>query len=318
MLVQVTFFYILLCRKSRKDAAALANTDANIRDDAAAVSRAGASSSSNVDFTGCFLSIIIMARNEESNIATILGRIKTAASRPDLLEVVLVDSGCTDGTIAAAQKEEGNLPFRLAYTAASGGRGPALDAGTTSAKGDIIFALHADCIVCDGFDDFIRAGLARPRVLGTAFRFTLDRDQLTESLPGGLVMEITVYIRAWLLQLPFGDQGLAITAQKLREYGGWGGAAFPLMEDFQLVQKMRVDGALGRGHIQILEAPLLCSPRRWAKLGVWRVNLVNQLVMIWYRFGATAQELYDFYYGVRSDHVPQWLSILTAPLLRSS
>jgi len=87
------------------------------------------------------------------------------------------------------------------------------------------------------------------------------------------------------------------------------------MEDFQLVQKMRVDRLKGAGYIENLPAPLFCSPRRWVKLGVWRVNLVNQMVMLWYRFGATPQELYNFYYGIPSANVPSLLRALTAPLL---
>lgn len=310
MLLQVAFFYALLCRQSRRNAG---TKTASVTDGAAGTVGIA---TGELDFVRCVISIIVMARNEEKNIAALLQRIGTAASQPERLEVVVVDSGCSDGTLSVAQREEKTLPFRLSYTKASGGRGPSLDAGTAAAKGEIIFALHADCVVCDGFDDLIRAGLARPGVLATAFRFTLNREQLTEPLPGAEVMEFTVGIRARLLQLPFGDQGLALTARRLRGYSGWGGAAYPLLEDFQLVQKMRVDGALGRGRIEILTAPLYCSPRRWTKLGVWRVNLVNQLVMIWYRFGGTAQELFDFYYGIDSDRAPRWLMVLTAPLLR--
>jgi hypothetical protein len=58
---------------------------------------------------------------------------------------------------------------------------------------------------------------------------------------------------------------------------------------------------------------------RWMKLGVWRANLVNQLVMIWYsQFGATPKQVFDFYYGIRTDHVPRWLLVLTEPLMRTS
>ena len=101
------------------------------------------------------------------------------------------------------------------------------------------------------------------------------------------------------------------------------------------MQKLRQDGACGLGWIELIgeggglssaaaeeaaggggaEGTLRCSPRRWRSLGVWRVNLVNQLVMLWFQRGATPQQLFDFYYGIRTDHVPRWLATLTAPLM---
>lgn len=180
-------------------------------------------------------------------------------------------------------------------------------------------------------------------------------------------------MRSTLLQLPFGDQGLALPAATLVALGGWGGRTYPLLEDFQLVQALRREGAsvggaptptscpwrlawnftymqrlcvspdrrrrhrhchrrfrewdfadATGGRIEVLDPAatggqsLQCSPRRWRKLGVWRVNLVNQLVMLWFQRGATPQQLFDFYYGIRTDHVPGWLLTLTAPLMRKA
>ena len=289
---------------------------------------------------GAVISCVVMVRNEELNIRSTLRRLAGAAEHPGRLEVVVVDSGCTDGTIAAAEDEARTLPFGVAFVrAAAAGRGSALDAGTVAARGDIIFVCHADCLVPRHFDGLIRRGMLKPTTLATAFRFALNRAELPAGeggLPGAGVMEFTVNLRAKWLQLPFGDQGLAITKARLTErYGGWGGAEYPLLEDFQLVQKLRQDGACGLGWIELIgeggglssaaaeeaaggggaEGTLRCSPRRWRSLGVWRVNLVNQLVMLWFQRGATPQQLFDFYYGIRTDHVPRWLATLTAPLM---
>eukprot|EP01047_Picozoa_sp_COSAG01_P128346 COSAG01_NODE_57700_length_310_cov_1.587678_1_plen_57_part_01 len=35
------------------------------------------------------------------------------------------------------------------------------------------------------------------------------------------------HVRSTLLQLPFGDQGLALPAATLAKLGGWGGRAYP-------------------------------------------------------------------------------------------
>lgn len=307
MLLQVTLFYLRLWWKNRKTPVT------------EGLQKTLVEHVSSVDFGSCTMSCIIMTRNEEASIVGALGMLASMATRPELLEVILVDTGSTDKTVEAAVSEASAQPYRFVQTAATGGRGAALDAGSRAASGDVIFAMHADCVPPRGFDDWIRTGLATPGVLATAFRFQLNRKDLAQPLPGAGIMEFTVNIRSSLLQLPFGDQGIAISKRMLENYGGWGGEAYPLLEDFQLVQKLRLDGLQGAGRIRILPAPIRCSPRRWVKLGVWRVNLVNQLTMIWYMLGAKPQDLFDFYYGVRSDCAPMWLrfvtAFLTAPLV---
>lgn len=297
MLTQVAFFYLQLrWRIWRKPPASRSTQE-------------------EINFEACVVSVIMMARNEALGIRESLRALGDRAALPGRLEVVMVDSSSTDNTLALAQAEAPHLPYSLVTVEAAGGRGMALDTGVAASSGKIVLVIHADCVVPVGFDASVRAGLAKRGVLATAFRFALNRAQLARPLAGLRVMEFTVNVRARVLQLPFGDQGIAITAARLKEYGGWGGEAYPLMEDFQLVQKLRVDGAAGAGRIEILPEALLCSPRRWASLEVWRVNMTNQIVMIWFRFGASPRELFDFYYGVRSDHVPRWLRMLTAPLM---
>ena len=68
----------------------------------------------------------------------------------------------------------------------------------------------------------------------------------------------------------------------------------PVVADFGIAVAV---SAAGGGRIRTLEERAVCSPRRWARRGVWRTNLVNQLVMLWYRFGATPRQIFRFYYG---------------------
>jgi glycosyltransferase involved in cell wall biosynthesis len=211
-----------------------------------------------------------MVRNEEGNIRGALRKLAAAAELPHKLEVVVVDSGCTDQTIPTAQNEARSLPLSVVFARSEiSGRGAALDAGTAVASGEVIFVCHCDCVVPKHFDRMIRDGLARPGTLATAFRFGLDRAALqTQPLPGAGVMEFTVNVRSSLLQLPFGDQGIAICATRLQNYGGWGGAEYPLLEEYQLVQKLRVRTPYNRGQC-------LLSYRGWfefVRLDRWRAG----------------------------------------------
>jgi len=112
-------------------------------------------------------------------------------------------------------------------------------------------------------------------------------------------MEWTVNLRSRWYELPFGDQALAMRAQLLRECGGI--PSVPILEEFILVNTLRARCAAGAGRIITLSTPALCSPRRWEKSTVWRINAVNQAVMLWHRFGATPEAIFEFYYGRRVD-----------------
>ena len=207
MLLQVGYFYLRMRWRHHQPAAAADELADEARD--GALSRAPT------------ISCVVMARNEEAAIRATVRTLATRAKTRTLIEVVVVDSGCTDGTMDAARDEAAAASPAIAttlVTAPGPGRGAALDAGCSAATGEIIFVCHADCIVPQDWDEMIRQGLAEPGVLATAFKFQLNREELPPAeggLPGGGVMEFTVNLRATWLQLPFGDQGLALPAKRL-------------------------------------------------------------------------------------------------------
>ena len=96
--------------------------------------------------------------------------------------------------------------------------------------------------------------------------------------------------------MPFGDQALATTRATLERAGGY--PATCILEEFILVNTLRAMSAQGLGRLVTLPAPALCSPRRWERATVWRINAVNQAVMLWHKWGATPAEVFEFYYGV--------------------
>ncbi|KAK7253832.1 hypothetical protein SO694_00002743 [Aureococcus anophagefferens] len=239
MLVQVSFGYWRLCARARR-AAATPVAAAPLPGDA-------------------LLSVVIPAYREAATIEATLRRVLSAAADPRRVEVVVVDAGGGDGTMAAARRRPRTSRPALSVDCAPssrGGRGPAVAAGARAARGAALLVLHGDTRLPSGFDAGVLA-LRDPKALATCFRFGVDRlalDGALKSPRGSLlrrlqelpfaVMEATVALRSRVLQLPFGDQALALRRDTFEALGGFDDLAkLPILEDFLLVHKLRVAGA---------------------------------------------------------------------------
>lgn len=92
------------------------------------------------------VSIICPAFNEEAGIADAIGSLKACLAelgRP--AEVILVNDGSSDGTVAAARRAIGaDQRFRLFSHRANFGRGRAMRTGFAEARGEIIVTTEAD------------------------------------------------------------------------------------------------------------------------------------------------------------------------------
>jgi len=252
------------------------------------------------------IAVIIPIYNEEDSIERTLGRLEAAAEDASRICVIVADSGSSDASMEIVQRLSEASSLKVSLRTAQScpscpGRGGAINAGLEEAAnvpGAIILFLHADTILPAGFDTELRMRFAQPGTLMTAFEFCTDREQVPagHSPPTGMAfMEFTVNLRSRYLELPFGDQGLAITRDVLKAAGGF--PDFPILEEYELVQRLRRLSAEGAGRIVTLRSKCFCSPRRWLRRPIWQVNWVNQMTMLWYRRGATPAEIYRYYYG---------------------
>jgi cellulose synthase/poly-beta-1,6-N-acetylglucosamine synthase-like glycosyltransferase len=146
------------------------------------------------------ISVVVPTFNEARSIGRCLEVLQRGAEALARVQVVIVDAGCTDGTMALVGEWAAACPeVRVVTTTATGGRGPAVAAGVRLATGDALMVLHADTALPPKWDTVVLTALGDPSILMTAFSFGCDRAQLSQpdAPPVGLaLMEWTVNKRS--------------------------------------------------------------------------------------------------------------------------
>ncbi|MGA7937788.1 MAG: TIGR04283 family arsenosugar biosynthesis glycosyltransferase, partial [Kovacikia sp.] len=183
------------------------------------------------------ISIVIPTLNEAENLPKTLA----SAQRATQVQVIVVDGGSQDSTIEVAKARCSQV------FVSSSGRAHQMNTGAKAACGDILLFLHGDTLLPAGFDRLIRRTLAQPGVIAGAFELKI------EGIGWGLrLVEWGVKGRSHLLQMPYGDQAIFLKASTFQEVGGF--PDLPIMEDFELVHRLRQ-----RGKIAIAPAAVLTS-----------------------------------------------------------
>ena len=221
------------------------------------------------------ISIIIPTFNEAETVGTLLSQLQGLAG----VEIIVVDGNSHDGT-AAVVKESG---AKLIQTSAD--RALQLNKGAEAAQGDILLFLHGDTRLAPGFVKQVLDSLNQPGVAAGAFQLSIGAQGF-----GLRVIEWLANLRSKILQMPYGDQGIFVTADMFFSVGAF--PPQPIMEDFELIRRLKK-----KGKIAILPLHATTSARRWKRLGILRTTAVNQAIIIGYLFGVRPEKLAEWYGG---------------------
>jgi rSAM/selenodomain-associated transferase 2 len=193
------------------------------------------------------------------------------------VEVIIVDGGSQDGTLATAARAGARL------VNSPKGRARQMNAGARIASADLLLFLHVDTVLPDHADRLIQAAICdRRRVWG---RFDVD----IRGRPWMLrVIAVLMNWRSRMSGIATGDQAIFVARSAFESVGGFPDQ--PLMEDIELCKRLRVLSPPA-----CLRARAVTSGRRWESRGVWRTIVLMWRLRWAYWRGVPASVLANLY-----------------------
>ena len=240
------------------------------------------------------VSIIIPTLNEEICLGRSLRHLSILD--PPAREVLVVDGGSEDQTIAIAQK----LGARV-LTANQRGRSLQMNLGAEAATGDILCFLHADTFVPDDLVAVIEETLADQTVAGGGFISLMTGSQTTrwgislhnylKTYYAPLLFRPHLFVKG--LRLLFGDQVMFCRRQDFWECGGFDNS-LPILEEGDLCLKL-----VKRGRIRQVNRIVQSSDRRVARWGSLKATAIYLYIGFLWGLGVSATYLKRFYEDIR-------------------
>ncbi len=220
-----------------------------------------------------YLSVIVPVLNEAGHLAETLAR----AASPDA-EIIVCDGGSTDATTDIAVSSGARLVH------GEPGRARQQNRGAEKARGDVLLFLHADTQLPQNYETHIFETLMNRQVVLGAFRF-----QANATTSAMRWIAFWTNVRASLLRLPYGDQGLFMFRHTFEAIGGF--PQVPIAEDLYLVRRLA-----RKGRIALASATAVTSARRWQKMGPLRTTLINTIVALGCLSGINPERLAPLYH----------------------
>lgn len=212
------------------------------------------------------LSVVVPVLDEARELSALLPDLVAAGA-----QVVVVDGGSRDGSVAAARAVAG-----VEVVEGRPPRSRQMNQGAARARGDVLMFLHADARPPADFPGLIHEALARGHVAGGAFALALDED----CLPARLVAA-GANLRTRLTGHPYGDQGIFVRRHLFTAMGGY--ADLPFLEDLEFVMRLRK-----KGLVRLLPQTVCVSARRWRAQGYLRTTWRNAVLATWFYLGLDA------------------------------
>jgi rSAM/selenodomain-associated transferase 2 len=248
------------------------------------------------------VSIIIPTFNEAASLERTLRQLTLL--NPTVKEVIVVDGGSEDETVAIAKRvlaslnQEFDVQILFCHRC---GRSIQMNYGASAATGDILCFLHADTCIPDDTAAVIQNTLAQPTVACGGFICLMAGSQTTrwgislhnylKTYYAPLVFKPHLYFKG--LRLLFGDQVMFCRRRDFWDCGGFD-EALPIMEDGDLCLRL-----VHKGRIALVNRIVQSSDRRVARWGSWKATAIYLYIGILWGIGVDANYLKQFYQDIR-------------------
>ena len=222
------------------------------------------------------ISIVVPVLNDAPSLTLLLQDLQPW--RENGHEVVVVDGGSTDGSLAVAYHRADQV------LESQSGRAIQMNLGAKAATTDLFWFVHADSRLSPDMQEPLRMVQGRSDEAWGRFDIRLDNGRWPYR-----VIAMFMNIRSCLTGIATGDQGIFVTASLFSRIGGF--PQIQLMEDIALSKALRK-------HVrpQCLKIPITTSARRWNTHGLLRTILQMWLFRLLYFFGVPPRVLHAWYY----------------------
>ena len=218
---------------------------------------------------------MIITLNEEKNIERQISFFSQDQKKG--VEVIVVDGGSKDGTVAIAEK----LPAKILRLDVKC-RATQMNAGAEIARGEVLYFVHADVKPDQGYYEDIKLCMRQGHEAG-CYRYRFDSRNI--------LLKINAYMTRFdRLIVRGGDQTLFITRDLFDQFGGFD-ERYVVMEDFDLIRKLRkVD------NFHIIPKSITVSARKYHKNNWFKVQLANLVAFTMFSINADPKSIRNTYY----------------------
>jgi len=226
-----------------------------------------------MDAAAVKLSIIIPVLNEQANLSQISSHLQSIRHQGH--EVIIVDGGSTDSTLAISYEVADHVIISKT------GRALQMNNGAAIASGNVFVFLHADTFLPDNAVKIISESMSEH----TWGRFNV---RLSSNRSVYRLIESLINLRSCFTSIVTGDQAMFIEKSLFDRVAGFPEIA--LMEDIEMSRKLKkIDRPV------CIKQKVITSSRRWENRGVVTTVVLMWKLRLYYFFGVSPDKLNQLY-----------------------